>query len=412
MRSARCGQAANGRCADARRVKALVWTILILAVAVGLVLAARYNNGYVLVVLPPYRVEIALNLLLILLGFGFVLLYSVSRLVTAAVQMPARVREYRLERRREQARAALLQSLEAYFEGRYATAEQAAKRTIEAGGETRLATVIAARAAHGMRAFDRRDAYLAQIAAEASGDDPLRVITQAELLLEDRRAQEAVELLARLPRKHTAALRLELRARQQTRQWDHALALVDELERRGVYDREQAQRLRTRAVAESLRRKEGDAHAFDEAWRKLTDVEKREPMIAAAAAQCFLAVGRKVDARTTIEASLERNWSSELAALYAACAGPDTLHQIEQAETWLASRPRDSALLLTLGRLCALQGLWGKAQSYFEASISVEPTYVGHLELARLHERLGNSDAARRHDREGLELALEALGKS
>ena len=392
-------------------MKALVWTIVILAVAVGLVLAARYNNGYVLVVLPPYRVEVALNLLLIVLGFAFVLLYSVSRLVTAAVQMPARVRDYRAERRREQARLSLLQSLEAYFEGRYATAEQAAQRAMAGGEHGRLASAIAARAAHGMRAFDRRDTYLAKMAAEAPEGDVLRVITEAELLLEERRPEEAVERLKRLPRKHTAALRLELRARQQSRQWDEALALIDELERRGVFDREQGARLRTRAVAESLRRKEGDAHAFDEAWRKLTENEKREPLVAAAAAQCLLAMGRKSEAREAIEASLDAQWSSELAALYAACAGPDTLRQIEKAETWLKGHSRDSALLLTLGRLCAMQGLWGKAQSYLEASISVEPSYVGHLELARLHERLGNSDAARRHDRESLELALAALDK-
>jgi HemY protein len=56
--------------------------------------------------------------------------------------------------------------------------------------------------------------------------------------------------------------------------------------------------------------------------------------------------------------------------------------------------------------LCARQALWGKAQSYLEASISVEPTYNAHLELARLHEKLGNTEAARRHYRESLELAL------
>jgi HemY protein len=59
--------------------------------------------------------------------------------------------------------------------------------------------------------------------------------------------------------------------------------------------------------------------------------------------------------------------------------------------------------------LCAKQGLWGKAQSYLEASISVDPTYAAHLELARLHERLGNADAARRNYRESLERALTAL---
>jgi len=54
--------------------------------------------------------------------------------------------------------------------------------------------------------------------------------------------------------------------------------------------------------------------------------------------------------------------------------------------------------------------LWGKAQSYLEASIAVEPTYTAHLALARLQEKLGNAEAARRHHRESLELALAQLG--
>jgi HemY protein len=66
-------------------------------------------------------------------------------------------------------------------------------------------------------------------------------------------------------------------------------------------------------------------------------------------------------------------------------------------------------LLLTLGRLCAGQGLWGKAQSYLEASVAIEPTYTAHLALARLQEQLGNTEAARRHDREALRLALAQL---
>jgi hypothetical protein len=42
--------------------------------------------------------------------------------------------------------------------------------------------------------------------------------------------------------------------------------------------------------------------------------------------------------------------------------------------------------------------------------VSVEPTVAGHVELARLQEKLGNADAARRHYRESLDLALKALG--
>jgi HemY protein len=128
-----------------------------------------------------------------------------------------------------------------------------------------------------------------------------------------------------------------------------------------------------------------------------------------AAAQCYIALGRSNDARQIIEESLDETWESELVALYSDCAGHNTVKQIERAESWLDEHPRDAALLLTLGKLCARQSLWGKAQSYLEAGISIEPTYSGHLELARLHEKLGNADAARRHYRESLDLALSEL---
>lgn len=390
-------------------MRTLFWFIALFALAVGLVIAARYNDGYALIVLPPYRVEIALNLLLVLLAGIFVVLYSVSRIVTSAVRMPARVLQYRLARRREKAQSSLIAALEAYFEGRYAKAEQAAVQSIELGEHARLSAVLAARAAHELRAYDRRDRHLERAMRGAPEDDPLRIVTEAELLLDQRRPEDALEALKGLPRKHTAALRLELKGQQQARQWDQVAALVGELERRSVFDSTEAAKLRTHAIAQSLRRKGRDAYALDELWKKLADAEKRETPVAHAAAQCYIGLGREADARLIIEQSLATGWDSELAALYADAAGPDIVKQIERAEAWLRDHPRDGALLLTLGRLCARQALWGKAQSYFEAAISLEPSYAAHFELAKLHEQLGNGDAARRHERESLRLALLEL---
>ena len=56
--------------------------------------------------------------------------------------------------------------------------------------------------------------------------------------------------------------------------------------------------------------------------------------------------------------------------------------RIERAESWLKQHPGDAALLLTLGRLCADRALWGKAQSYLDASLAIEPTYSAHLAAA------------------------------
>ena len=82
------------------------------------------------------------------------------------------------------------------------------------------------------------------------------------------------------------------------------------------------------------------------------------------------------------------------------------MKQIERAEKWLAAHPHDAALLLTLGRLCAQQGLWGKAQSYLEASLSVEPSAEAHIALARHLEKINKLDEACQHYRKSLELAL------
>ena len=390
-------------------MKTFFTVIALFALAVGLVIAARYNDGYVLVVLPPYRVEISLNLLFVLLAIGFVLLYSLARLVTTAVQTPARVRQYRLARRRESAQAALLTALEAYFEGRYAKAERAAAHSAELGQNKRLSLVVAARAAHELHSYDRRDAYLREAAIDAPDEDALRIVTEAELLLEERRAQEALDVLKGLPRKHTAALRLELKGQQQTRRWEEVAALASELEKRNVFDADQGAKLRTHALAESLKRKGHDAAALDEAWKKLPDPQKRDATIAAAVARCYIDLNRGADAQHIVEQSLDTAWDSRLAALYAEASGKDPVRQIERAEKWLETHRNDAQLLLALGKLCAKQSLWGKSESYLEASIAVEPTVAGHLELARLHEKLGNADAARRHYRESLELALKAL---
>lgn len=389
-------------------MRTLLWGIAIAALAVGLTLAASHNTGYVLLALPPYRVELSLNLLLVLLVLGFAVGYALVRAVSAMLRLPQQVREYRVARRREKARAALLEALREYFAGRYGRAEKAAAASLELREQASLAAVLAARAAHELRAYERRDAYLEQAAAAPEGE-PARVVTAAELLLEEHRYQEALEMLKQLPHRHTAALRLELKAQQQARNWEQVLALTEDLRKRNVFDASQAQRLRCYAFAENLKRKALDARALEEAWGRIPSSDRVDRRVAAAAARSYAALGDCSRAHRIIELAVDASWDSDLVGLYAECEGGDAVRRIERAEAWLATHAGDAVLLLTLGRLCFDQGLWGKAQSYLEASIAIEPTYTAHLALARLQEKLGNADAARRHHRESFELALAQL---
>ena len=117
-------------------------------------------------------------------------------------------------------------------------------------------------------------------------------MTHAELLLEDRRYHDALQTLGRLHDKHTAALRLELKAQQQAKNWDQVLSLLPQLEKRKVLEPSLLEQVRRYAQTENLKRKAIDSKSLREYWERLPTEQQREPRIAAAAAQGFVALGR------------------------------------------------------------------------------------------------------------------------
>lgn len=390
-------------------MRGLFWVILLAALAVAVTLGARYNAGYVLFVLHPYRVEMSFNFLLALLVLVFIAGYVFVRVVAHTLRLPSQVREFRETRRVAKAQRSLLEATRAFFEGRYAQAEKAAVETIDLREHAGIGAVLAARAAHELRAYERRDRYLARSAHFAADDQVMRAIAQAELLLHERRHQEASAALERLPRKHTAALRLELRAAQLARNWDRYLELLIQLEKLNALEPVQVAELRRYAVCENLGRKGSDLQALRDAWQRLPQRDRLDVKIAAEAARMFTAQGEAREAQAIIEASLEHEWDADLAALYADSPAEDALRRIERAEHWLKSQPSDAVLLLALGQLCARQRLWGKARSYIEASLSVEETFSATMALARLLDEVGDQEAARRYYRRSLELAEAKL---
>ena len=390
-------------------MRGLFWVILLTALAVAITLGARYQTGYALVLVHPYRIELSLSLLVAVLLFGFVAGYFAVRLIARTLRLPSEVKAYRERRRVDRAYRMLVEALRAYFEGRYARAEKAAGEVLETREFEGIAAIIAARSANELRAPERRDRYLSRAAYYRDEDQSMRAVTQAELALQERDHRQALAALGSLPHKHVAALRLELKAVQQSRTWDRYLAILDLLAHANAIDESHAEELRRHAIAQNLTRKSRDAEELAAYWKRLERDERRDPVIAAAGVRAFAELGNNAEIPAIIEASLEAGWDSGLVALYGEAPGRDVVRQIEQAERWLVQHPADATLLLTLGKLCVRQQLWGKARSYFEAGLSLEESYGGHMELAHLLDQIGDPESARTHYRRSLELAASEL---
>jgi HemY protein len=385
-----------------------IWSVVLAAVAVGIALIARQSDGYVVIVAAPYRMELSLNLLVVLVFAGYIAFHVVARLVATLIAIPARVRAYRAERARSRTRQALNDALLAFFQGRYASAEKAAATAMEGEESKAVAAIIAARSAHELGRFAEREQFLDQARGAAPEVDQARLTTLADLLLSQGRHEEALAVLKDLAGRDARNIRLlsmRLAAETALRRWDEMLATTATLAKLGGLSEAQATASRRAAHLGNLNRKAQDAAALTAYWKQLPSELRVDGAIAATAARYHLALGGTAEAQAIVEAALEAAWDAALVALYADCAGTSALPLIERAEKWLRAHARDPALLLTLGKLCMHRELWGKAQSYIEASLALEPTHEGHMTLAALMEKLGKPHEADRHFRRSAELA-------
>ena len=93
------------------------WLLLIFALAVVFALAASIDQGYVIIVYPPWRMEMSFLLALALALALFLLGYAAVRLLRVALRLPGDVKAWRERRRRDSADRALHESMAALLAG-------------------------------------------------------------------------------------------------------------------------------------------------------------------------------------------------------------------------------------------------------------------------------------------------------
>ncbi|CAG0976480.1 Protein HemY [Methylophilaceae bacterium] len=386
----------------------LFWVLLILVAAIALSLFAGSNEGYVLIVRPPYRLELSVNLLLILFVLTFVFFHVALRLINYARRLPRNVQAYKETKRFREGRAALVEALHALAAGQYSQAEKSASRALELGEDAGLSALVAARASHKLKRKSQRDYYLAEAERLAPEASVARLLTQAESLLDDRQYSHALQALSELNKiepHYAPALRLELKVQLHLDNWEHVLRVLQQLEKQDAIESWQIRQLRQQSHIQLLKRYSEDLLLLQTYWNNLAQDEQLNTRIAQTAAQAFIDAGNGDQALKVLEMSLTKTWDSDLAELLGECESKNPIRQLQQAEYWLTVQEGDAKLLLALGKMCIRQNLWGKAQSYLEASISVKPSAQAHYTLARMLENRGDLQAATQHYRFSAQLA-------
>ena len=400
--------------------------VVVFAAAVGLALTLSADPGNVVLFYPPYRVDLSLNLFLLIEVVVFAILYALIRIAKKTVQMPQRVALYRQRQSEKRASRALRAALQAHFEGRYGHAEREAEEAQELPETAGLAALVAARSAHRMREYGRRDEWLRRAEAD-SGLRAAKLMTEAECLVDARdgvRALTAVEQLHAAGARHIQSLRLGLKAHQYAGEWDAVLKLLRTLNKRDALHPAAARQIKTLAYRALFDARRDDAHALLALWQGVPNADKRIGDVALVAAHAFNAAGLGYQARVVIENAMVTEWDPRLAEEYArsgdevvnalfaaagrtgdarASAHDDPRPQIERAERWTREHPEDPSAFFALGALCARETLWGKAQTALGSALDLAPeprlATAIHFELGRVFEAIDDPDRSREHFR-------------
>jgi HemY protein len=394
-------------------MKLLIKIFLVLLVAISLALIARNEPGYILLDYGPWKIETTLTLAVIVLVLSFAALYFLLRFLTNAWSLPHRVRAWQHERQLHKAWNTLSQGLIQMEEGRWQAAEENLIRHVSSAAKPLLHYLAAARAAQKQGAHERRDNYLRLAHQSTPGADVAVGLTQAELQLNHHQTTQALATLqhvSTLAPKHSYVANLLMKVYIELHDWSALLALLPELRKHKIISETEADELEMRAHASQIARmsRAQNLQALNGVWNSVPKRLRTTESILVNYIQQLCARGEELQAEVMLRETLKKYWSDNLIYLYGIVEGPDPTKQLAYAEGYLKHHSKNSMLLLTLGRLCLRNRLWGKGRVYFESSIGIDPRTETYQELGNLLEQMNEPEVALDYYRKGLQMVVTA----
>jgi len=396
-------------------MRTVIWLVLLFTVAVVAALTLGSNDGLASIYWNGWRFDVSLNLfLLVLVGSCFALVTAINT-INALISLPRRAREWRVAQRERSAQLALREALAEFFGARYSRAQKAAQRALSIQAQTpelgadqdfmALGHLLAASSAHRLQDRRQRDEQLAlalTLSKRGALEEGARLLA-AEWALDDRDAGRALGLLGELSpgvARRTQALRLKLQAARLAKNSLEALRTARLLAKHQAFSKVAAQGLLRSLAFEGLSGAR-DVDQLRSVWQQLDSADRRDPIVAARAAQCAAALGAPDDGRGWLRPfwddigelpADERAVLAEALVPVLAGLGPEWLQRLESA---VQRFPRDRHLTYALGHALAERQLWGKARLMLEQvsddlTMSVAMRRRSWLMLAQLAEHDGD----------------------
>ena len=318
-------------------------------------------------------------------------------------------RKHRLQ---EKARLSLSRGLTEYAEGRFKQAEKTLLQHVKHSDNRLPIYLSAARAAQQLDAHQRRDDYLRKAHLEIPDAAIAIGLTQAELQLAHNQNEQALATLTQLnnlSENHPYVLTLLANTYTHIQDWDRLNEILPDLKKHSQLSTASQlcfEILVCNGQLSNLAIKQ-DRQQLIDYWANTAAHLKVLPEIIEHYAKQLISIDAADEAEKTLRLYLDKNWQESTIMLYSEL-DVDVMaddQQLEMVEPWLKKHQQNAYLFLALGKICISRSFWGKASSYLESSISINPMPENYLKLARLlEENMDEAEAAQEYYRQGLHL--------
>ena len=370
---------------------------LLLALAFGWGL--QQSAGAVVFTYKEWVIQTSLIVFVIIASLLFLLAYALLRMLLKLLRAPDDFRVWSEYRRRRRSEKFLGQGLLALMEGDWQEAERSLRKGAAFSQTPAVNYLGAAQAAYRRGDTERYERYLKLAQQHDETDGMAPGLARARLQLDLQQTEQANNTLGALTREHERATLMLLEAATARQDWQQANRLLEECRRRRLLPRQQGAAQQAKVYAGLLREagEKQDLTVLQDLWQSIPNRLKKDNALLGAYVEGCLRHGDAAEAEPMLRRALKKRWDPELALLFGHVKGRDLKRQLKFAESLLSGLPEDPVLLLTLGRLCKQNLLWGKARSYLELSAQIRPDPATAHELADLAAQQDERSAALTH---------------
>jgi len=395
-------------------IKFLIILILVMVVAVSGALVLLEDPGYALFSYSGIMVETTLSMLLITFFVAIIGVVIFIRLVKLTVLFPDLMYAKGQKHRQKRVQQYYCKGMRALAEGHWKKAEKLLVESAKHSELPLLNYLSAARAAQHQGFLDRRDHYLSLAAKSDENAEFATELTQAELQIKQGQLEQALatlNLLAEKEPNNLFIMEMLLALYKQLGEWENLKEKLPEFKKLGIIDANEAEKLELDIALELIRsgvKQEGVTTLLSD-WESLTKKQKNNDELVQEYVKQLLKFNEDDKAERLLRDAIKRTWKKSLVYLYGQVNSEKPDQQLKLAEGWVKSHGDDAVVNLSLGRICMLNRLWGKARIYLEKSIELGARAETYFELGALLEHLDDKEAAMLCYRNGLKLAVSDI---